>query len=173
MLRSLIIPLLCMATAAGAVAADNLLPWADFKPAEKTLPESWKFASAKLFEIREDAGAAVVRATAQEGALVIASYEMPVPAGIRRLSLTGRIRTEGLMAGTASSQVARVALQLFTGTRRTDDQVHTVGGNSDWKPFRLNVAVTPTVDRLQVHFGSLKAKSGTVDVADLALTAMP
>jgi len=173
MLRSFALLAIWVVSAASAMAADHLIPWSEFTPAEKRLPPSWKLASGKLFDIREEGGVVVVRATAQEGALVIATHEFPLPAGTRRLTLTGRIRSEALVEGPAPSNVGRVALQLFAGSHRVDDQVHTVSGTSDWKPFRITVPVAAGVDKVQVHFGSLKAKSGTVDVSDLDLTAGP
>ena len=170
-MRALAALLFVLATTSYATAADSLLPWAEFTPGATAAPASWKYNSAKFISVLDEGGKSMVRLTANEGSLVLAIHDRPLPAGTTSLTLAGSIRSENLVGGELPSQVGRIAVQVFAGDKRIGEQVQTVSGTREWQPIAITLACPAGADRFQVHFGSLKAKSGEVFVSGLELTA--
>jgi hypothetical protein len=165
-----ILPILtCSLLTLSLAAADNLLPQSSFAKDVGGMPTGWTVEDwlKPKVSVREEEQQAFVRiSTATKGTFLI-RFAKDLPAGATALTLTGKVRGSGIVAGDVDWKTARIALQ-FDG-KSTNQQVTQIA-NGGWTNVTMTGTPPAGAKQVTVSFGTLGGQ-GDIDVADLVLTA--
>jgi endoglucanase len=111
----------------------------------------------------------------EPGAMVKVFREIPLPAGLKGIEITMRYRTKGVQPGAKPWQDARTIFHFLDAARKNippEAAMVFASETSDWKTTSREILVPQGATTLQIMPCLFNAKAGTLDLAEIRVTAM-
>jgi hypothetical protein len=166
------------APAPDADLGSSLLSNPDFSQATKDAnwPDDWGHPIAGV-TYATDGGAHYLHLVQQTpGKMLMAYREMPIPAGTKGIKITIRYRTAGIVRGKQNYMDARAIFHFLDGSRKpVKPEPGVIGfsdGAADWTEGSVSAVVPDGAQTLQLMPSLFMAQAGTLDLAEVKVTAL-
>jgi hypothetical protein len=161
-----------------ADAGSSLLSNPDFSQATKNpnWPDDWGHAIPGITYETENGAHYLHLVQQTPGKMLMAYREMKIPAGTKGIKITIRYRTSGIVRGKQNYMDARAIFHYLDASRKQVKPEPRVIGFStnaaDWTEGSVSAVVPDGADILQLMPSLFMAQAGTLDLAEVKVTAL-
>jgi hypothetical protein len=163
------------AAGAAPAGASNLVTNGDFElaTADPSWPDDWAKGAGITWET--EGGKHFLRLTQiTPGKMLMAYREVPIPAGVKKLTITIRYRSAGVVAGAQNYMDARGIFHFLDSNRKNlpgDPKTMDMTNNAtDWTTASEDCVVPDGAEKLVVMPSLFQVSSGTLDLAEVSVT---
>jgi hypothetical protein len=163
-------------SAASAPVPNSIVSNGDFSLATRdpAWPDDWQKGAGLSWE--SEGGKHFLRVTATEpGKMLMAYREVAIPAGVKKLEISIRYRTSGVVHGEQNFMDARAIFHFVDAGHKPlkgDPAVmdFSKGAGTDWTTATEVCAVPDGADKLVLMPSLFKVAAGTLDLAEIRVT---
>lgn len=163
----------------GAASSAGLVSNPDFSLAtvDPAWPDDWGKGAGITWET--EGGKHFLRLVATEpGKMLMAYREVDIPAGVKKVQITIRFRSAGIVTGEQNYMDARGIFHFLDSTHKVlpgdpSPMDLTRNGGADWNTVTEQAAVPDGAVKLVLMPSLFKVTAGTLDLAEVSATAVP